>query len=195
MSTPAPRPAPRALALTALTTLLALAAATLAPALPAHAAEAAGKDEGFSAGLTLRETSTPEQMGLPAYPGAQPYAEGKDDKPGVTLGAWGGLFGLQLQALKLRSGDNADTVARWYFTQLSRLGPVLDCSRGAAADPPPLPDKKADKKLLRCGDDRPAPGGALYKVGTRADARVVAVTPQEAGARIALVRIRVKNED
>lgn len=195
MPTTARPSSPRALALTALTTLLALAAATLAPALPAHATEPTGKDEGFSAGLTLRETSTPEQMGLPAYPGAQPYSEGKDDKPGLTLGAWGGLFGLQVQALKLRSNENADTVARWYVTQLSRLGPVLDCSRGAAADPPPLPDKKADKKLLRCGDDRPSPGGALYKVGTRANARVVGITPHEAGARITLVRIQLKNED
>jgi hypothetical protein len=174
-----------------------LLALGLAAALGAHAGDKpkAAASEGFSAGLTIREIASPDQMGLPAYPGARTYTESKDDKPGVTLGAWGGAFGLHVHALKLQSADKPEAVARWYLAQLQGLGPVLDCSQGPAADPPPLPDKQADKKLLRCGDDRPKPGGALYKVGSRADSRVVAVSPAEGGSRIALVRVQVKGDE
>jgi hypothetical protein len=167
----------------------------LGAALSAHAAD---KDGSFSAGLNIQPTATPEKLGLPYYPGAVPHVEKGDEKPGATIAAWGGVFGLQLQAMKLRSNASPQTVAQWYHEQLARLGPVLDCSQGKAADPPPLPDKKADQQLLRCGDDRPEPGGALYKLGTRADARVVAVKPGEpgeGGSRIALVRIQLKNFD
>lgn len=174
---------------------LSLLAVLLGSALGAHAND---KDGGFSAGLSIQATATPEKLGLPYYPGAVPHVEKDDDKPGASITAWGGLFGLQLQAMKLKSNASPELVAQWYLEQLKRLGPVLDCSQGQAADPPPLPDKKADKQLLRCGDDRPEPGGALYKLGTRADARVVAVEPAEAGkggSRISLVRIQLRNAD
>lgn len=174
----------------------ALLAAMLGAALGAQAAEPAGSaDSGFSAGLNIQAKVSPEQLALPYYPGALPWVEKEDDKPGASIGAWGGLFGLQLHAMKLKSTASPDTVAQWYREQLSRLGPVLDCSHGRAADPPPLPDKKADKKLLRCGDDRAPAGGALYKLGTRADARVVSIAPLDGGTRIALVRVTVKGDD
>lgn len=172
-----------------------LPAVLLCAALCAHAND---KDGSFSAGLNIKASTSPATLGLPYYPGAVPHVEKSDDKPGATIAAWGGVFGLQLQAMKLRSNASPEAVAQWYHEQLTRLGPVLDCSQGKAADPPPLPDKQADKQLLRCGDDRPEPGGALYKLGTRADARVVAVKPgepAEGGSRIALVRIQLKNID
>ena len=168
--------------------------ATLAAHSLSHA-HASDKDGSFSAGVNIRGSTSPEKLALPYFPGAVSYVEKDDEKPGATITAWGGVFGLQLQVMKLRSSAGPEIVAQWYHEQLSRLGPLLDCSRGAAADPPTLPDKKAEKQLLRCGDDRPEPGGALYKLGTRADARVVSVKPADGGSRIQLVRIQLKNVD
>lgn len=158
-------------------------------------ARASDKDGSLSAGLSIQAKATPEKLGLPYYPSAVPHAEKDDEKPGASITAWGGLFGLQLHTMKLKSNASPEAVAQWYREQLARLGPVLDCSQGKAADPPPLPDKQADKQVLRCGDDRPEPGGALYKLGTRADTRVVAVKPGADGSRIELVRIQLRNAD
>ena len=172
---------------------LVLGATLAAHSLPhAHASD---KDGSFSAGVNIRASTSPERLALPHFPGAVPHVEKDNEKPGATIAAWGGVFGLQLQVMKLRSSASPEIVARWYHEQLSRLGPLLDCSHGAAAAPPTLPDRKVDKQLLRCGDDRPGPGGALYKLGTRADARVVLVKPADGGSRIELVRIQLKNVD
>ena len=170
----------------------------LGEALAAHSlphAHASDKDGSFSAGVNIRASTSPEKLALPYFPGAVPHVEKGDEKPGATIAAWGGVFGLQLQVMKLRSSTSPEIVARWYHEQLSRLGPLLDCSHGAAADLPTLPDKNADRQLLRCGDDRPEPGGALYKLGTRTDTRVVSVKPADGGSRIELVRIQLKNAD
>lgn len=174
-----------------------LAALLLSAAFGAHA-NGNDNDGSFLVGLNIQASTSPQKLGLPYYPGAVPHVTKGDEKPGAGIVAWGGFFGLQLQAMKLRSSASPEAVAQWYHAELARLGPVLDCSQGKAADPPALPDKKADKQVLRCGDDRPEPGGALYKLGTRADARVVSVKPGEpaqGGSRIALVRIQLKNVD
>lgn len=193
---------PRQLARAPLFTATGWLAALLLCALPAQAQAgtppASTAEEGFSAGISVKPATTLEKLGLPAYPGATPYAEPGDDgqKAGASIGVNFGLFGVQVNAMKLRSGDGVEAVAAWYRQQLPRLGPVLDCSANGPADPPPLPDKQADKQVLRCGSDRAKPGAALFKLGQRAQQRIVAIEKLAAGGtKLTLVRVDTRGVD
>ena len=132
----------RPFARTPLFTATGLLAAMLLCMPPAHAQAsskpASAAEEGFSAGISVKPGTTFEKLGLPGYPGATPYADPGEDsqKTGASIGVNFGFFGVQVNTLKLRSGDSVDTVSTWYREQLSRLGPVLDCSANGPADPP-----------------------------------------------------------
>lgn len=165
----------------------ALAAALL---LPAAAAYAADKSEGFSAGLKVQPGTTAADIGLPMYPGAQPD-KGNDEREGASIELWGGLFGMQLHALALRSGDAPDTVARFYREAMARQGRVVDCGTGTPPEPPPA---ASQSKLLRCDGDRAKPGGHLFKLGLPGGVRMVAIEPAGRGSRIQLVRLMIRGE-
>ncbi|RVU45190.1 hypothetical protein [Rubrivivax rivuli] len=192
----------RPLARTALPSATSLLAALLLCTLPAHA-QTSGKpasaaEEGFSAGISVKSGTTFEKLGLPGYPGATPHADPGEDgqKSGASIGVNFGVFGVQVNTLKLRSSDSVEAVAAWYREQLPRLGPVLDCSANGPADPAPLPDKQADKQVLRCGSDRAKPGAALFKLGQRAQQRIVAIEKLAAGGtRLTLVRVDTRGVD
>ncbi|HEX2010563.1 MAG TPA: hypothetical protein VJN44_06460 [Roseateles sp.] len=150
--------------------LLALAAAQL-PALAA----------GFSAGIELREQATAADVGLPAYPGARPQHKAGDraeDKAALRLDLWGGAFGFRLVVAKFAADEELERVASFYRAALAQFGPVLDCS----APPAAAGAKPADPTRLSCGDDRPGPGGLLYKAGTPQRQRVVSLQPVGAGS-------------
>lgn len=203
-------PARHPRALTLLTTLVArttvlglLLGAGLAQAQASRPASAAsaGADTGFSAGLAVQPRTSFEKLALPGYPGATldtERSEGGDkvEHGAASVGVNLGFFGVQVDAMKLRSADAPAAVTAWYREQLARLGPVLDCSADGPADPPPLADAKADKQLLRCGKDRAQPGKALFKLGTRQQQRVVAIEARAAGGtRISLVRVDTRGAD
>ncbi|OWQ90473.1 hypothetical protein CDN99_14090 [Roseateles aquatilis] len=144
--------------------------------------------EGFSAGVTFDAKDDGANLDVPLYPGATPYKERGEDKSSVRMDLWGGLFGMQLAAGKFQSGDDADRVARFYRKALARYGTLLDCGdlqapRGKAKDGGPL----------TCEDDKPEPGGQLYKVGLPKNFRVVAVKPLKDGTtRIDVARVRFR---
>jgi hypothetical protein len=175
-----------------------LSAAVLAVWLGASAragAEPPGAlDRGFSAGVSIQPTVRPEQLGLPVFPGATPLREQGERHAGASIGAWGGPFGMEVHALKLRSREPVETVARWYREAMASQGRLLDCSHGKQAEPPPSDDKSADRQALRCGDDQPGPGGALFKLGTRNNLRVIALEPLAEGTRISLVRVAFRGD-
>lgn len=136
-------------------------------------------DKKFSAGLTFSETATPEDAGLPLYPGAIPHRNRKHDGDGVNLGFWGGAFGLKVIVVELETSDSPDKVAAFYQEALSRYGDVLDCSkRTASAEEKPARGKS---RHLTCGRDRSEKKGLLYKVGTREKHRMAAIQAQSRG--------------
>lgn len=146
--------------------------------------QARAADGGFKAGLEVRGSAELSKIGLPAYPGAQLQRDQGDDGPGATIGLWGGLVGFKLAVLKFNSPDSVDSVARFYREALARNGAVLDCSR-------PDPKPAVDDKQLHCGDDRPPPGGQLYKVGKPNRLQLVSVEPgpKGQGSRFVLLRM------
>jgi hypothetical protein len=175
-------------------TRLALLAALLSAG-TALAGEPA-RSEGFSAGLTVQPRASAADIGLPLYPGATPERRAGDDSDGDSEGAsislWGGSFGMDLYALKLRSSDSVEAVSRFYRDAMSRQGRVLDCSRGAAPDT--APPAAADSKLARCENERGKPGGFLFKLALPGGVRMVAIEPTTGGSRIQLVRLMLRGE-
>ncbi len=175
----------------AVATCAALLAALALPVQFAHAADVAVKSEGFGAGLEVRPLADMAELGLPAYPGAHPLREGKDDEgegAGAHLSLWGGAFGLRLRAAKLYAPASVDAVARFYRDALARHGQLVDCSLVAGGAPEP------ELKLLRCGSDAPKPGAQLYKAGGPGQVRIVAIEPLAGGAKVQVVHLQVRGD-
>lgn len=164
---------------TRLLAVAALAALTLTTA-------RAGDDGGFSAGLQANSRTTPADVGLPVFSGAIAFTEGKDDKPGASLGAWVGAFGLQIHALKYRVATSPAAVAAFYAKELARYGPVLDCRDPTARVKPPKEDER-----LRC-DSAPKAGDFEYRVGTARNFRVVSVRADGEACRFDMARIDLR---
>lgn len=209
---------PTPLFLRPLTQLLLCASLGLAAALPPRPALAQSRDTaaaappadkaGFSIGLSAEPLSSPESLGLPTYPGARLAPENEPDRTrssergqgtrsgndlsgSGSLSLWGGSFGVQLRTVRLLSGDSVAAVSDFYRGALARHGTVLDCTAAAAESRQPPP---SDKQALRCGDDRPVPGGAVLKVGRRSDMRLVSIKPTEQGTQIQLLHLVLRGD-
>lgn len=154
------------------------------PAVHAQADKAArtASSNGFSAGIEFKQQATPADVGLPAYPGAQPQYDKKDDVASLTMGLWGGTFGFKLIVTKFSSEDSLETVSRFYKDALAKYGPVLDCSQNTGGG-------KKDDKVLGCDDDKPEKGGLLFKAGKPEAYRIVSLQQRGKQVHFQLVRI------
>lgn len=154
-------------------------------------ASAVAAEPATDAGLQVRESATEKELGLPLYPGAVAQRDDADDKAAVSLGLWGGPFGVHIAVRKMRSTDPLSAVAAFYRQQLAAHGTVLSCLPGA-----PAPSRASPKRdaTLYCDDAPPKPGGLVLKVGTPRNQRVVALQPQGREVHFQLVRIEVKGD-
>jgi hypothetical protein len=169
-----------------------LAGAVIVPHMVnAQDADSSKKSTGLNTGISISETATAKELGLPIYPGAKAHKDPKDDSASANLGLWGGSFGFKLVVLKMDSADSPDKVAAFYRKALAKYGPVLDCSNPAA--------KKAednDKSTkLTCGDDKPEPGGQTFKAGTKEKQHVVGIQPTATGSNFQLVYIEARGTE
>ncbi|MBH9579589.1 hypothetical protein [Inhella proteolytica] len=151
-----------------------------------------GQLGGFKAGIELREQATQKELGLPLYPGAQPQRDDAKDKGAVTLGLWGGAFGLHLAVGKYASADRFDEVARYYRVAMAAYGPVLECRPENSGAKAPKPAAKGGEEALSCQDAEPGAGGLVLKVGKPKDQRVVALQTKGAQVHFQLVRIEAR---
>ncbi|MDL5032452.1 hypothetical protein QRD43_11120 [Pelomonas sp. APW6] len=160
------------------------AALLLAPAAMAQSDKPArgASSSGFSAGVEFRAQATPADVGLPAYPGAVPQFDKKDDAASLTMGLWGGTFGFKLVVTKFATDDSLETVSRFYKDALGKYGPVLDCSQNTGGT-------KKDEKILSCDDDKPEKGGLLFKAGKPEAYRLVSLQQRGSKVHFQLVRI------
>jgi len=152
--------------------------------------------DGINAGLEIQDKITVADLGLPAYPGAVPQLDEKEDKPGVGFSLWGGSFGIKLQVLKFRSSDSVDKVSAFYRDAMSRYGKVLDCSVSTAEDE--QPKDKSDKKSirLRCSKDDVKSGKLVFKVGTDdKHFRLVSIQRESDGTHFQLLNLAVNGSD
>jgi hypothetical protein len=144
------------------------------------------------AGLIISARATAKEVGLPIYPGSIPHKDqDKDnDSPAAKLGLWGTSFGFKLVVLKMESKDAPRKVADYYQKALVKYGTVLDCTN--AARPQQAKDENSEK--LTCGDDKPEPGGMLFKAGTKEKQHIVGVQPNGTGAVFQLLYLESRGE-
>lgn len=151
----------------------------------AQSSSAAASSANFSAGIEIKGSASAADVGLPLYPGAQPYVDKDDDKSSVTMGLWGGGFGFRLVVTKYTSADSMDKLSAFYRDALGKYGPVLDCSLGQPAG------GRKEGKQLGCEKDRPDKGGQLYKAGLPENYRLVALQQVGKSVHFQLVRIEL----
>ncbi len=160
-----------------------------------------------AAGIDIHSDASAADVGLPLYPGAvkRPSKE-DDDHGGISLGLWGGAFGLKLAAVEYTSADGVDAVASFYRDALSKYGAVVDCSqnkpknakgkngssRGVWSSSDVDDGKDSGDKPVTCGGDGPdVAGGRLYKVGTKSDQRLFELDPVSGGVNFQLVHLQL----
>jgi hypothetical protein len=149
--------------------------------------------DGSDAGLILSAEATAKEVGLPMYPGARPHKEEGNDSPAAKLGLWGSSFGFKLVVLKLESNDAPEKIAAFYQKALARYGKVLDCSNNPAGGDDK--NKKSESKELTCQDDRPDPGGKMFKSGTKEKQHIVGIKPNGQGSLFQLVYLEARSEE
>ncbi len=145
------------------------------------------------AGVTFSKQATPKEVGLPAYPGAKPHKDEKDDSPSVQMGIWGSTFGFKLAVVKMESNDAPEKIAEFYKKALAKYGTVLNCSdpsQKASAK-----DKAGSSNRLECEDDKPEKGGLLFKAGTKEKQHLVAIQPNGQGSLFQLVYVEARGDD
>jgi hypothetical protein len=91
---------------------------------------------------------TPENMGLPAYPGAQLFKQGDGD-PTVDMGFTAGDTHFRLLAASYASGDSPEQILKFYRKPLARYGEVLECDHGH-----PVGSLKETRSGLRCDSQK-----------------------------------------
>jgi len=147
-------------------------------------ARAKAQEEG-GAGVVVSGKATPEDVGLPFYPGAKPDKDNKDDSNAVRMGMWGGDSGFKLVVVKMESDDAPAKVVAFYKKALAKYGKVLDCTNGGASDAA----KDESSNVLTCGNDKPEKGGMLFKAGTDKKQHIVGVEPNGKGTAFQLVYV------
>ena len=170
--------------------LLAASLGLLAALLTHGTASARPPQNEKGAGITMAADADAKDIGLPFYPGSRRQKDKDSDSPGVNFGLWGGGSGFKLAVIKMESDHSMDKIAAYYKKQLSKYGKVLDCSHPSPNESPAKDDDKSN--VLTCGDDKPDPGGLLFKVGTKSDQHIVSLQPNPAsnqGTLYALVHL------
>jgi hypothetical protein len=141
-----------------------------------------------SVGLIAGSQATTKDVGLPIYPHSKPHVDNSNDSQAANLGLWGGGSGFKLAVMKMESADPPDKLAKFYKKALAKYGKVLDCSNpqpSASGDK----DKNDSSNVLTCADDKPDPGGLLFKSGTKEMQHLVAIQPNAKGSLYQLVAV------
>jgi len=159
----------------------------------AKTSEAAGAQNDSDAGIRFKLQASEKEIGLPIYPGATPHHEDKGDSSAANLGLWGGSFAVKLVVLKMESKDTPAKVAAFYQKALAKYGKVLDCSLGEPKQDPKAGGKSSN--ILTCEDDKPEPGGMLYKSGSKNKQHIVHVQPNGQGSVFEMVLMDTRGMD
>jgi hypothetical protein len=147
-------------------------------------ARARQEPEKDGVGIEFSGKASSKDVGLPIYPGSTPHKDDANDSQAVRMGLWGGGSGFKLAVVKMDSTDSPEKVAAFYKKALAKYGKVLDCTHAPASS-----DSDKNSNELTCGDDKPEPGGILFKSGTKEKQHIVSVKPNGSGSRYDLVAL------
>lgn len=169
--------------------------AIAALALPAAAQDKDPKHSNKSVGFILSGDATPQDVGLPVYPGAQRHKDTADDSSALQMGLWGGNSGFKIVLLKLDSDDRPDKVAAFYRKALAKYGKVLDCKKSDSTKEKTEKDSADSSHEIRCQDDQAAEGGFTLKAGTKERQHIVGIEPRGSHSAVSLVYLESPNSD
>ncbi|MGD0347343.1 MAG: hypothetical protein ABSA85_11335 [Terracidiphilus sp.] len=143
------------------------------------------------------DQTTAEDLGLPAYPGAQ-LVKNKDDHDSADVHLGFGEWELRVRAVSYETPDKKDQVVAFYKKALGRFGDVITCEDNA---PVGTPTETAEG--LTCADDghhgnvkvdtgsyKSGNGGLELKAGSERHQHIVGFeTPENGQTRFALVAL------
>jgi hypothetical protein len=157
---------------------------------------ACGADESgrgdLDLGFSVTDEATARDVGLPTYPGSKPYKDDDDDSGAARIGISTPLFGLKVAAVELETTDQPQKVATFYKKALSKYGKVLECSEGDVEIE--SLSTSAGEGDLKCDAGNPEEHSVVYKVGTEANQRIVAIKPHGSGTQFSLVHVDTRDE-
>jgi hypothetical protein len=132
-----------------------------------------------------------EQIGLPAYPGAQAEKKKDNDDGAADVDMSFGGFQLRVRAVSYRTDDAPDKVKAFYRDQLKRYGEVIECANHKAVGTPDhtfegLTCDDHEGKHLSV-DDHPGKNETELRAGSKQHERVVSIEPDGGGTKFGLV--------
>ena len=147
----------------------------------------AKKDSNFNLALHANTRVTAADIGLPEYPGAEPYKnpDDKDSDSAVDLGFTFGNVHFQVKAASYITHDSPAQVLDFYRKPLSHYGQVLECDHGR-----PLGSLTVTRTGLTCSDDAgihadsksDSSGGHELRAGRPTRYRLVGIDTSHAGS-------------
>ena len=164
----------------------------LSLAVAACGADEHGSTGGVQASFVAGGVTAPD-VGLPTYPGAEPYTHDDNSSDSANVDISTPLFGLKVVAVQLQTADNLEKVAAYYRQALAKYGPILECSDAAKRERK-TEVRTADDDELTCDPDEPGSHKVVYKVGTDKNQRIVALKPHGGGTQFSLVHVDTRGE-
>lgn len=168
-------------------------AMALLAALPTIAQDKKDSAKSKSIGFILSGEATPQEVGLPLYPGARVQKDNSDDVSAVKMGLWRGSSGFKLVVLKLESDDSPTRVAAFYRKALAKYGTVLDCAGSSVTTSDESKDDPSNK--LACDADRAEKGGFTLKAGSKQKQHVVGIQAEGGHSKFQLVYVETPKSD
>jgi hypothetical protein len=136
-------------------------------------------------------------IGLPAYPGAQPANDNGDKSADVHMGF--GEWQLRVKVVKYRTSDPEDKIVEFYRKALGRYGDVIECRGNRAVGSPTV-----TREGLTCDDDgqhgkihvaNEESGGRTLKAGSKRHQHILGIDSSDGSStKFALVELDLPSE-
>jgi hypothetical protein len=123
----------------------------------------------FNLSAHANSHATARDIGLPEYPGAQPYKDKDSDSSSADIGLVLNSFHFSVQAASFVTADSPEQVLAFYRKPLAKYGDVLECDRGK-----PVGKLTVARSGLTCGDQQ---NGHMTVNGSDTDHQLRAGTP------------------
>ena len=142
--------------------------------------------------LHVSEQADIRDAGLTLYPGAKPAPKDNgDDKKSANVNLSIPGFSLKVVAAEFLSEDAPDKVIAYYDKELQKYGKPIQCHGAWSGGNVETSHGKDElSKPVSCGNSGSGDSVEL-KVGTEGNQHIVAVKPNNQGARFALVYVRM----
>ena len=135
-----------------------------------------------------------QDIGLPAYPGAQ-VVKNDNDNGSADVNMNFGSFHLGVKAASYQTSDAPDKVEAFYRDQLKHYGDVIACRNGKSVGQP-----ERTFEGLTCNthegnhvqvNDHPSKNSLELKTGSERRQRIVEIGPDGSGTKFSLVALEV----